>query len=128
MTEQKKNSASDDKYKGAVKDAMEEWSRIDNMAPSILNAVKKDVDLRNGIKEIVAEGIREKEDIQKAISAVVDQNQTNKIYKIIKSGAIILVTAAITAVGTWLVTCNLPQDNSEITELRRQIEQLKAQQ
>lgn len=110
MTEQKKKiSTSDDKYKGAVKDAMEEWSRIDNMAPSILNAIKKDVDLRNGIKEIVAEGIKEKADIQCAISAVVDQNQTNKIYKIVKNGAIILITALITGFGTWIATRILVQ-------------------
>lgn len=110
MTDQKKiTSTTDDKYKGAVKDAMEEWSRIDNMAPSILNAIQKDVDLRNGLKEVVAEGIKEKEDIQKAISAVVDQNQTNKIYKIIRTGAIILVTAIITTFGTLVVTKVLGQ-------------------
>lgn len=110
MTEiaKKPKSAADDRYKQAAQDVVEEKMRIDNFAPIILNAVESDVKLRNGIKSLVAEAVREKRDVQVAISEVVDQNQTNKIYKILKTASLILITAVITALGTWLVTRTLP--------------------
>ena len=104
----KKNKNTDDKYKNAALDAIEERMRIDNFAPSILNAVESDVKLRDGIKDLVAEAINEKKNVQEAISSVVDQNQTNKIYKLLKNAGIILGTAVITAIITWVVSKALP--------------------
>jgi len=121
----KKTKTADDKYKSAALDIVQEQMRIDNFAPRILYAVKKDVDLRDGIKTVVAEAIREKEDVKEEISKVVDQNQTNKIYKILRTGAIILGTAIITGVGTWLVAQALPQDDSRNDELQKRIENLE---
>lgn len=105
MTETTKKSRSvDDKYKSAALDAIQERMRIDNFAPDILNAVESDVKLRNGIKELVAEAIAEKSTVQEAINSVVDQNQTKKIYKLLKTGGTIVATALITAIITALVT------------------------
>lgn len=99
----KTTKTAEDKYTSAALDAIQEQMRIDNFAPMVLNAVESDVKLRNGIKELVAEAIREKPAVKTEIGNVIDQNQVNKIYKILKTGAIILVTAIITALGTWLV-------------------------
>lgn len=104
----KKTRNTDDKYKSAALDAIEERMRIDNFAPSILNAIESDVSLRNGIKNLVAEAISEKKSVQDAISGVVDQNQTNKIYKILKNAVIVVITTVITAVITWLISRALP--------------------
>lgn len=106
----KKARNTDDKYKNAALDAIEERMRIDNFAPSILNAINSDVSLRNGIKNLVAEAISEKKSVQDAISNVVDQNQTNKIYKILKNAVVVIVTTIITAVITWLITRVLPSN------------------
>lgn len=103
-TTKKTKTATDDKYKSAALDAIQEQMRIDNFAPSVLNAVESDVKLRDGIKKLVAEAIGEKDDVKEAISKVVDQNQTNKIYKILKTGGTIALTAIITAVVTFLVS------------------------
>lgn len=85
MPEQTKKTRTsvDEKYKSAAQDVVDEKMRIDNFAPMILNAVESDVKLRNGIKTLVAEAVTEKPEVQKAINAVVDQNRTNKIYKIL---------------------------------------------
>lgn len=99
----KTTKPADDKYTSAALDAIQEQMRIDNFAPMVLNAVESDVKLRNGIKALVAEAIREKPEVKKKISEVVDQNQVNKIYKILKTAGIVLITAIITALGTWLV-------------------------
>lgn len=108
MTEtQKKPRSVDDKYKSAAQDAIEERMRIDNFAPGILNAIESDVKLRNGIKNLVAEAINEKKAVQDAIEAVVDQNQTNKIYKILRTAGTVIATAIVTAVATWLVSKTL---------------------
>lgn len=107
-TTKKTKSSGDDKYTSAALDAVQEQMRIDKLAPSILNAIESDVKLRNGIKDLVAEAINEKREVQDAISYVVDQNQTNKIYKILRTGAIILATAVITGIGTWLIMKVLP--------------------
>lgn len=112
MTETKKTKSTktaEDKYTSAALDAIQEQMRIDNFAPMVLNAVESDVKLRNGIKELVAEAIREKPEVKTEIGNVVDQNQVNKIYKILKTGAIILATAIITALGTWLFVRTIGQ-------------------
>lgn len=94
----------DDKYTSAALDAIQEQMRIDNFAPMILNAVESDVKLRDGLKTLVAEAIREKPEVKDEISKVIDQNQVNKIYKILKTAGIILITAVITAIGTLAVS------------------------
>lgn len=106
MPEQTKKSKAtvDEKYKSAAQDVVNEQMRIDNFAPMVLNAVESDVKLRNGIKNLVAEDIRGKPEVKREIGEVVDQNQVNKIYKILKTAGIILVTAIITALGTWLAS------------------------
>lgn len=93
----------DEKYRSAAEDIVNEQMRIDNFAPMVLNALEKDVDLRNSVKNLVAEAIREKPEVKKEIGEVVDQNQVNKIYKILKTTGIIFATAVITAIGTWLI-------------------------
>lgn len=121
----KKPKSSEDKYKSAALDAIQERMRIDNFAPDILNAVESDVKLRNGIKELVAEAINEKKSVQDAVNSVVNQNQTNKIYKIMRTAGIVFVTAIITGIGTWVILSVLPENSSEIKELREQMQFLQ---
>lgn len=103
-TSKKTNKSADDKYTSAALDAIQEQMRIDNFAPMVLNAVESDVKLRDGIKLLVAEAIREKSEVKKEISEVVDQNQVNKIYKLLKTIALIVVTTIVSVTGTLIVT------------------------